>query len=112
MRDRRVVLPDPASLDSMSTEEAAEILAQLAHAHAVLAARFDARRQAARESMAPAPPDRLLTPVEVAERMGVPIRWLYRNASSLPFTRRLSRKMLRFSEAGLTRYLASPRVKP
>lgn len=49
--------------------------------------------------------DRLLTPIEAAERLGVSSRWLYRHAGSLPFTRRLSRKVLRFSEAGLNRYL-------
>lgn len=48
--------------------------------------------------------DRLLTPTQAAELLTVTPRWLYRHAKRLPFTRRLSRKALRFSEAGLLRY--------
>lgn len=50
--------------------------------------------------------DRLLTPAAAAERLGVSLRWLYRQSGRLPFTRRLTRKTLRFSEAGLRKYLA------
>ncbi len=52
-------------------------------------------------------PDRLLTPQQAASLLGVGIRWLYRNSRRLPFTRRLSRKSLRFSEKGLRRWLAA-----
>jgi excisionase family DNA binding protein len=51
--------------------------------------------------------DRLLTPEEAAERLGQNVRWLYRHAKELPFTRRISRKNLRFSEASLLRWLAA-----
>jgi excisionase family DNA binding protein len=51
--------------------------------------------------------DRLLTPQEVSAILNVPVRWLYRHAGRLPFTRRLGRKRLRFSEAGLRRHLAT-----
>jgi len=54
-------------------------------------------------------PDRLLTAVEVAPMLKVSPRWLYRHAGKLPFTKRLSRKALRFSELGLQRYLAARR---
>jgi len=53
------------------------------------------------------PPDRLLTTQEASELLGVSPRWLSRRASKLPFTRRLSRKAIRFSEAGLRRWLAT-----
>ena len=56
-----------------------------------------------------APDDRLLTPSEVAARLGVQLRWLYRHASTLPFTVRLSRRALRFSQNGLVRYLRQHR---
>ncbi len=49
--------------------------------------------------------DHLLTPDEVATRLGVSPRWVYRHAEEWPFTKRLSRKVLRFSEAGLQRWL-------
>ena len=49
----------------------------------------------------------LMTPEEAANLMGVNRKWLYRHADKLPFTRRISRKNLRFSEAGLRRWLAA-----
>jgi len=51
--------------------------------------------------------DTLLSPEETAAIMGVTPRWLYRHAATLPFTRRISRKNLRFSEAGLRRWIAA-----
>ena len=52
-------------------------------------------------------PDRLLTAKAVAERLGVQPRWVYDRADELPFTRRLSGNLLRFSERALERYLAA-----
>ncbi len=54
--------------------------------------------------------DKLLTPEEAAELLGVKVSWLYRHASRLPFARKLSRKALRFSEAGLRRWQATRRA--
>ena len=50
--------------------------------------------------------DRLLTANQVAEVLGCSPRWVYDNADSLPFTRRIKSGMLRFSEKGLQRYLS------
>src|SRR5215467_12549584 len=52
------------------------------------------------------PTDRLLKPTEAALLLKVTTRWLYRHHRSLPFTRKLSRRLLRFDEAGLHRWLA------
>lgn len=49
--------------------------------------------------------DCLLNPEEAATRLGVTVKWLYRHAKQLPFTRHLSRKALRFSEVGLKRWI-------
>lgn len=49
---------------------------------------------------------RWLTAVEAASLLRVTPRWLYRHQKKLPFARRLSRKCLRFSEAGLRRWQA------
>ena len=49
----------------------------------------------------------LLTPDDAANLLGVNRRWLYRHANTLPFARRISRKNLRFSEAGLRRWIAA-----
>lgn len=51
--------------------------------------------------------DKLLAPEEAAAILGQTVRWLYRHCDKLPFTRRLSRKSLRFSEAGLHRWVAA-----
>ncbi len=50
--------------------------------------------------------DRLLTAEQAAPLMNVTVKWIYRHHRQLPFTRRLSRKVLRFSEVGLRRWLA------
>jgi predicted DNA-binding transcriptional regulator AlpA len=55
--------------------------------------------------LAPVGPDRLLTADQAAGVLGVNRRWLYRNAPRLPFARHLSRRALRFSEAGLHRWI-------
>lgn len=55
-------------------------------------------------------PDRLLTAVEAAPLLSVSARWLYRHAGRLPFTRRLARKALRFSEVAIQRYMASKKA--
>lgn len=68
----------------------------------------DLRPLASKDGTAPAAPradERLLTVGEAATLLGVAPRWLYRHASGLPFTRRLSPKALRFSESGLHRWL-------
>jgi len=51
--------------------------------------------------------EKLLTAAEAATLMNVKPRWLYRYAVELTFTRRINRKTLRFSEAGIRRWLAT-----
>jgi hypothetical protein len=51
--------------------------------------------------------DTLLTAKETAALIGVNVRWMYRHADKLPFTRRLNRKTLRFSKNGLDRWVAA-----
>ena len=51
--------------------------------------------------------DRMLTAQEVAVRLNASPKWVYRAAAAgrLPFTRRLSRGILRFSALGLTKWI-------
>lgn len=49
--------------------------------------------------------DRLLSAREVAERLGMDRRAVYRRADKWPFTRRLGPNTVRFSERGLDRWL-------
>ena len=54
--------------------------------------------------------DRLVNVEEAAGFLGVSPDWLYRNAKKLPFTKKLGPKMLRFSAAGIQKYLASRKI--
>ena len=51
----------------------------------------------------------LLTADEAAAELKVKRRWLYRHVKTLPFARKLSRKVLRFSRIGIHRWLATKR---
>ncbi len=84
------------------------LLAQLAALQSALAARLLTAPQNGHPPE-PVTEDRLLTPQEAATLLSVTPRWLYRHAKGLPFTRRLSRKTLRFSETGLRRWQAARR---
>jgi len=76
---------------------------------------FDEVRKIVREEIAAAlsnsrpveEKEKLLTADETAALMVVKKEWLYRHSKYLPFTRRLSRKNIRFNEAGLKRWLAA-----
>ncbi len=83
-------------------------IAQLAAAQSSLAARL---------MMAPARPagrqdeeTKWLSVEEAAAKVGRSPRWFYRNAKRLPFLKRLSRKVLLVSEAGMMRWLASQKA--
>lgn len=104
------LLAGETRLEDLAPDTAAELLKELGPLVGQLALRAQHGRSSS--SMAGPPPpieERLLTPREAASRLGVTRRWLYRHATELPFTRRLSRRSLRFSEAGLARFLAQKR---
>jgi predicted DNA-binding transcriptional regulator AlpA len=109
MPDLAALLANPRLIAGLSQEEAVAAIAELTGLQAVLATRFRQLPQRVVPT-AIAEPDRLLEPAEVAQRLGVTIRWLYSHADKLPFTRRLGRKVLRFSELGLKRYMAQQRA--
>ena len=77
---------------------------------------LDAIRQAVREEIQTVErngnghEDRLLDAGEAAKVLSVSEDWLYRNAKKLPFTRKLGHKMLRFSEQGIIKWLATRKV--
>jgi len=98
--------------------EAASLAGELARAQAALLARATGALTA--DSTPPRPPPAtkspawdeadLLTVDEAAILLRVSPRWLYRHARTLPFARKLSRKVLRFSRAGIARWLATKRL--
>ena len=85
-------------------------LAEIAALQAALVDRLARAPIEAAELVAVQAPEseRLLAPPDAAAALlGVTLSSLYRHADRLPFTRRLSRKALRFSEPGLRRWLAT-----
>lgn len=100
------LLSDPQRVGQMPPEVIPSLLCQLTALQTALAARLVApspsiRPLATRD-------DRLLTVEEACAILGVTPRWLYRH-QRLPFVRKLSRKALRVSEAGLRQWLAAKR---
>jgi predicted DNA-binding transcriptional regulator AlpA len=108
MPDLATILANPNLISHLGPDDAAAALTELAGLQVALAARL---RCAPTRRMQPdvGEPDRLLEPADVAQRLGVKVRWLYAHADQLPFTRRLGRKVLRFSESGLKRYMSRVR---
>ena len=101
------LLNAPESVCGVSAEMVPDLLAQLRGLEARLLVRLVASAPRVPTKEGRTEPDRLLSAAEAAARLDVTPRWLYRHAGNLPFTRRLSRKALRFSETGLQRYIAT-----
>jgi predicted DNA-binding transcriptional regulator AlpA len=86
-----------------------ELVGDLARAQAaLLTAASHAPAVAQREVERPNE-DRMLDVNEAAALLRVTPRWLYRHGD-LPFTRRISRKVVRYSRAGIQRWLAARRT--
>jgi excisionase family DNA binding protein len=99
---------DPGRIDSLNPDTLPGLIGEAE----ALKARLWARLQTAAfpgpvAAPSKAGPDRLLTVVEAAERLGVSKRWIYRRVDSLPFAKRLSEGSLRFSERGLEKWKQS-----
>ncbi len=91
-------------VDAIAPEELPSLLAQVAALLGTLSAQLlTTQRYGRRESQSVE--DNLLTVTEAAERLNTSPDWLYRHASSLPFTVRLAPKQLRFSSQGIEKYL-------
>jgi predicted DNA-binding transcriptional regulator AlpA len=100
---------DPGKAAKLPLETATALLARCVVVHGVLVGRLIEASGPGTSPARAVEEDRLLTPEQAAALLGMAPRWLYRHAGSLPFTRRLSRKALRFSEAGLRRWLSVKR---
>lgn len=98
----------PGQASSLTPEDAALTSAYVLEVQAALAQRLSAAASETkpRESQIT---ERLLSPADTAERLGVTLRWLYRNAKRLPFSRKLTNRTLRFHEQGLTEYIRKKR---
>ena len=110
MTDLSALVADPTGAAQVPVEE----LPALLEAVSTQAARLDvvksvlaARLATAHNGPTKAAPlvDDLLDVHEAAKRLGMSAASLYRHADALPFTRRPRPRMLRFSAAGIQRYL-------
>ncbi len=55
---------------------------------------------------------KLLTPAQLAERLGVSLRYVYQNANALPGCRRLSPRLLRFESTEVEEWIAGKAPDP
>lgn len=104
------VAADPAALEAVDPDQLPGLVGEAAELHARVLARLMASRAPAQHA-GPEPddgPDRLLKVEEVAKRLGVDKRWVYRHQDQLP-TRKLSGGTLRVSERGLERWVEARR---
>ena len=104
----RALLTDPSKLGALTPEQEQRLMVNLqavvgeerpvtpAPAHAALASTWSEGD--------------LLVVGEAAAMLRVSPRWLYRHAKTLPFARKLSPKVLRFSRVGIVRWLATKRL--
>ncbi|MEW6775620.1 MAG: helix-turn-helix domain-containing protein [Bdellovibrionota bacterium] len=105
------IISAPERISEVPPERIPSLLVRLSGLFSALSARLlDFPRKAAKEREE-IPQDRLLTAAEAAPILGVTVQWLYRHAKELPYARKLSRKVLRFSEAGIRRHMAGVRGK-
>jgi hypothetical protein len=103
------VLGDATVLDPLPLDALIHLRLQARLLDASLDAAITARLAARSGPAVPVAADHMLDVTEAAAIAGVKPIWLYRNANRLPFARHLSPKCLRFSAAGLQRWLATRR---
>jgi predicted DNA-binding transcriptional regulator AlpA len=101
------VAADPSRVGGLKPGEVRGLIAELEGLKVLLWERLYASAIPAAAPALATRPDRLLTVEEAARRPGVSRRWMYRKASTLPFTKRLSQGCLRFSELGLEKWKES-----
>jgi excisionase family DNA binding protein len=92
---------------SAERDELSELAAELARGLAEVLGRSAAPIAPATVAMTGDRPGDLLTVDEAAERLGVAKGWLYRHAKSLPFTRKLGYRTIRFDALALDRWSCS-----
>ncbi len=105
MKAEEILLPDPTEIPM---ESIVPMISRLAGLQTILAERLlnlpakpNGQDPRADEE------DEFLTTADAARLLNVSEDWIYRRAHRLPFARRLSRKALRFSRAGLLKWRAA-----
>lgn len=102
------LLADPGKASLLSREDAVALAVELARVERALELRALApvvNGTVLAEPAEPEPEDHLLTVAEIATRLGLTERQVYRRSGRWPFTVKVGRATLRFSQAGLARWL-------
>jgi predicted DNA-binding transcriptional regulator AlpA len=109
------LIANPSTASEVPTHQIPALVAELASEQAtlsalqgVLTARFLASQDNADTTESG---DVLLTAEQVAMILGVTKRWVERRARRLPFARRLSAHAVRYSEAGLRRWMSNRQMR-
>jgi excisionase family DNA binding protein len=106
------LLEQPDRVSEVPAGEVPGLLVRLGALLAALAARHAANASNESKVVQNEPTrsrDRNLTADEAAKMLGMKKSWIYRHSGELPFTRRLSRRAIRFSEKGVRRWLETRR---
>jgi predicted DNA-binding transcriptional regulator AlpA len=105
MKELATVAADPTRISSLSADRIPELIGECEQLRARLLAQLFASTRPPVTDVRQTAPDRLLDVNQAAERLGVDRRWIYSRADTLPFTRRLGARKLRFSERGIQKYI-------
>jgi excisionase family DNA binding protein len=109
MHDLATIAADPQRIADLQPDRIPELLGACEELRARLLAHLMATSRPTPATTQAAAPDRLLDITQAAELLGVDVRWIYSRSGSLPFTRRLGARKLRFSEQGIQKYMTSRR---
>jgi hypothetical protein len=107
-RAQQLLIPALLAGDARPEDVAPTVATELLEVLGPLVGRLAARAAVGdgRPAMAPEPEgDRLVTPREAADRLGVTLDWLYRHCDRIG-GRRLTRRTMRFPESALVRFMA------
>ncbi|HYK87524.1 MAG TPA: helix-turn-helix domain-containing protein [Acidobacteriota bacterium] len=105
MKTEEILLPDPMEIPM---ESIVAMISRLAGLQIILAMRLlNLPAKSNEQDPGVDEEDEFLTTADAARLLNVSEDWVYRRAHRLPFARRLSRKALRFSRAGLLKWRAA-----
>jgi hypothetical protein len=100
------IVADPQRIRDLRRDDVPDLLADLERVRTRLWAHLLRGRDEPVDTSPASSDDRLLTAIETAQLLGVTAKWLSRHHCDLPFARRLSRKVMRYSSLGAARWLA------
>jgi len=101
-----LLLPTPEDVDRLPLRALPGLIAELSALQGWAAMRLRHHDERPEPTVTS---DRLLDASQAAARIGMSEDWLYRHRHELPFTRHLGTRTVRFSDAGITRWLETRR---